>query len=469
MANGASTISALPRRFPESLTGWLVVIVAGAALGLITAIATPLAQGVVGAALVSVVVCREVLRRASAQSDGDFLKRVVVWGIALRALFVVVHLVVALWFYGGGLDLTNYMAYSIENYERLSDGTLTRELFVENSGTTTGNVFTVVVFMGIALITGHTLWAMFVVSAAVSVAGSYLYYRAFQRLYPGSQGERFLMYALFLLPAVSFWSTYLGKDFVSFLLIGWLTYATAGLLHRLNVADIVGLVISAGLIVLLRAHIAIPIVGAVIIGLGFLFRGRQLPFFAKIIMAVGIAYAIAYISVGSLMLLGFREISVETMAAQAEFVHSGFVNTPATTALPRVIEDPSPASVLKFMPIGLFTLVFRPFIWEAHNVLAVAAGLENLVLIVLIVWRRRQLWKSLTSILREPFLLYCLLAFLGAGAVLSLNWNLGTMARHKTMIMPYLMFLLAGTCRRDRDDSREIQRDLSMTAGDSWP
>jgi hypothetical protein len=140
-------------------------------------------------------------------------------------------------------------------------------------------------------------------------------------------------------------------------------------------------------------------------------------------------------------------VSVDAVAERIESVHRGFANTPGATALPPVIHDPSPRSILAFIPVGVFTLLFRPFLWEAHNILAVAAGLENFLLIALIVWRRRQLLASLGSIARDPFLLYCTVALVGAAAAMAVSWNLGTMARHKTMVMPYLMILLAGARR----------------------
>jgi hypothetical protein len=428
-----------------SVDGWLLVVLGGASLGVIAGGMPVLMQAALGAAFLSLPVCQAVLRRAQAQRDGRFLGALVRWGLVFRACYVVAHLLVALWFYGGMTDLSVYMLYVTQNHEQILAGTLTSKAFAVQGGQSVGNGLTVGILVAIALITGPTLWPLFVVSAAVSLASAYLFLRAFQRLYPRSEGERFLAVVLFLLPAIGFWSTFAGKDFISLFLISWVTYAAAGLIGRINGTDAVGLMVSAGILMLQRAQVGIPVIAGIAVAVGLQhFRRREIPVAFKVVVVVAIAYAATTVSVEGLMAFGFREVSVDAVAERIESVHRGFANTPGATALPPVIEDPSLTSILKFLPIGIFTLLFRPFLWEAHNILAVVAGLENLVLIGLIVWRFPHLLRSLASIFREPFLLYCTLALLGTAAALSISWNLGTMARHKTMVMPYLMVLVAG-------------------------
>jgi hypothetical protein len=440
-----TTLSGLSRR-PSAAGVWVVVALGGAGIGLLAASVPVVVQAVLGAVVLSVPVCRTVLRRARAQRDRPFLGPLVQWGLVLRALYVVTHLVVALWFYGGMTDLRTYMEYVTENHEQILAGTLTREAFATQGGQSVGNGITVAILVAIAMITGPTLWALFVVSAAVSLASAYLFLRAFQRLYPSAEGERFLAITLFLLPAIGFWSTFAGKDFISLFLIAWASYAAAGLLTRINAADVLALTVSGGIFILQRAQIAIPVMVGIAVALGVQqFRRREIPLVFKAAIVVAIAYAVSSASVEGLVAFGFKEVSVDAVAERIETVHRGFANTPGATALPPALEDRSLGSILSFIPLGVFTLLFRPFLWEAHNALALAAGLENLLLVALIVWRRRQLGRSLSSLLKEPFLLYCTLALLGAAAAMSFSWNLGTMARHKTMVVPYLMILLAGT------------------------
>jgi hypothetical protein len=39
---------------------------------------------------------------------------------------------------------------------------------------------------------------------------------------------------------------------------------------------------------------------------------------------------------------------------------------------------------------------------------------------------------------------FCLTVFAVGAVALSFNWNLGTLARHRTMVLPFLLILLAG-------------------------
>ena len=433
----------------------------GAGVGLLAASVPLIMQAVLGALVLSLPVCRAVLRRARAQRDGVFLGTLVQWGLVLRALYVIAHLMVALWFYGGMTDLSTYMEYVTENHRQILEGTLTREAFATQGGQSIGNGITVAILVAIALVTGPTLWALFVVSAAVSLASAYLFLRAYQRLYPQAEGQRFLAITLFLLPAIGFWSTFAGKDFISLFLIAWASYAAAGLLTRVNTTDAVVLTVSGGIFILQRAQIAIPVVVGIAVALGLQqLRRREIPLVFKVAAVGAIAYAVTSASIEGLVAFGFREVSVDAVTERIESLHRGFANTPGATALAPALEDGSLTSILSFVPLGVFTLLFRPFLWEAHNVLAVASGLENLLLVALIVWRRRQLGQSLSSLLREPFLLYCALALVGAAAAMSFSWNLGTMTRHKTMVMPYLMILLAGT----RNPANGPPRDRVISA-----
>jgi hypothetical protein len=98
------------------------------------------------------------------------------------------------------------------------------------------------------------------------------------------------------------------------------------------------------------------------------------------------------------------------------------------------------------------TLLFRPFLWEAHNALAVVAGVENLVFMGLCAWRLPALARSLRMLVRSPFLVFVVVAFLMTTVALSFQWNLGATARLRTMALPFLFLLMADPTpsRRER-------------------
>jgi len=110
-------------------------------------------------------------------------------------------------------------------------------------------------------------------------------------------------------------------------------------------------------------------------------------------------------------------------------------------------------AVVSYIPLGLLTLFFRPFLWEAHNAVALMAAVENLFLLGLVIWRWRAIMSALVSATRQPFMLFVLVVFATTSVVLSFEWNLGATIRHRTMVLPYLLMMLAGLPRRRRDRS----------------
>ena len=104
--------------------------------------------------------------------------------------------------------------------------------------------------------------------------------------------------------------------------------------------------------------------------------------------------------------------------------------------------NPSLKSVLVNMPQALISGIFRPFVWEAHNVISFAAGLENLVLALLVL----SSIPSVPKIFKSPdrLLVLAMLTYIIILAIfLSLSTpNLGTLSRYKVGFLPFLVFLL---------------------------
>ena len=104
--------------------------------------------------------------------------------------------------------------------------------------------------------------------------------------------------------------------------------------------------------------------------------------------------------------------------------------------------NPSLKSVLVNMPQALISGIFRPFVWEAHNVISFAAGLENFVLALLVL----SSIPSVPKIFKSPdrLLVLAMLAYIIILAIfLSLSTpNLGTLSRYKVGFLPFLVFLL---------------------------
>jgi hypothetical protein len=96
-------------------------------------------------------------------------------------------------------------------------------------------------------------------------------------------------------------------------------------------------------------------------------------------------------------------------------------------------------SFLSLSPVAFVNSFFRPYIWEAHNVLAIVAAVENIVLfamfIVAIVFFRRNTSNPMFLFsISFIFLLFMLIGFSTP--------VLGALVRYKVPALPFLLFLL---------------------------
>jgi hypothetical protein len=109
--------------------------------------------------------------------------------------------------------------------------------------------------------------------------------------------------------------------------------------------------------------------------------------------------------------------------------------------------EPGFTNILKFMPEALSIGLFRPFIWETHNVLGFITALENLVILILFISTLIKLFSDLIN--KKPVIpglgfisltvYVLLLAFIIP--IASANW--GSLVRYKIGYFPFLILLIS--------------------------
>lgn len=103
--------------------------------------------------------------------------------------------------------------------------------------------------------------------------------------------------------------------------------------------------------------------------------------------------------------------------------------------------QPTFPNVLMNSPWAFLSGLFRPFAWEFHNLPSFAAGMENLMLMVLVLtslWSLSKLSSSPERLLIVAAIVYVVLlsVFLALATP-----NLGTLSRYKIGFLPFLVFL----------------------------
>lgn len=391
---------------------------------------------------------------------GKWLMGVVVAGLFFRIPMVLAHLAVGLWIYGAQVDFPGFFSSGAELGGRLLTGDLA--LFdLPYFDLEQPDVAVVTRLWALTyLLIGPSLPGMFLWSGVIGFLGSYLFLRAFQAEFPSARETRFLPVCLFFFPSLAFWTSLLGKESWVFFFLGWATYAMAHLLQAISARYLLGLLVSVTFITLIRPPIGLALAAG--IGMSFILTlysrvGVRGPI-AILRPVVHISASLAIVgalTIASLPMRQYHTFSEGTTPADAMLnlamkKHAGLSTDPTAggSSLPIQIEDPSAFEIVRFLPGAMFTFLFRPLVFEAHNVLALIAALDATLLLTLVLWRWRHALAAMRCAWSQPFVAFCSVVFLLFTAGLSFEANFGVIVRHRAMVLPFLFILLSVPLRK---------------------
>lgn len=275
----------------------------------------------------------------------------------------------------------------------------------------------IVNIIGFFLFFGFTDLSIFLVFNIIGTIALLLLYMVFQNIH----SNNIFKYIIFL-PSISYWSCAIGKDAIAFLAVALLVY---GVSLNLNKKIII---LAIFFMLLVRPHIALLILISIIVY-----------FFVKSNISLYIKICATPFFVGLFLLLfnfvsnyvGLEDNSLNDVSSYMDYRQT--LNQEGGSS----IDMSSQPIYLK-----LFTYLFRPLPYEAHNFVALMASFENLFLLFLILSIIIKNYRQIKYLLKgEEFILliYFLLGLLLLGNLVS---NLGIASRQKWMIMPVLIYLV---------------------------
>lgn len=401
-----------------------------------------------------------------------WLMRIVVAGLFIRVAMVPAHLAVGFLVYQGQLDFSGYFVSAVNLGRKLLSGDfeffdLTYFLASEQVGTQV--VKRMLTFSYILM--GPSLLGAFFFSGVIGFLGSYLFLRAAQVGFSSYRETRFLAMSLFFFPSLVFWTGLIGKDSSIFFFLGLATYATARMLEAIHLRYVLGLIVSMSVITLVRPPIGVALTLAIGVSLILILRKRSPAMLQPVLYTI-----VGVLIVGALTLVSVpmaREPSFSSDVSLADNIltlavekHIGLSADAVGSGLPVQIRDPSASQLVRFLPGAVFTFLFRPLVFEAHNLVAVLAALDGTLLLILVLWRWRYWLAAMGSALNDPFVAFCCVVFLLFTAGLSFEGNFGVIVRHRTMVLPFLFILMAVPRRKEiRVFSGRPQGHGSVEAG----
>lgn len=247
------------------------------------------------------------------------------------------------------------------------------------------------------------------------------------------------------LPSISFWSAAIGKDSLSFMAAGCALWAALNLKRRTWL-----MAAAIAIMLMVRPHIA----GIMVIALaGSLITRRDIPLIRRfglgattlLAAALIIPFAMNYAGLGS----GANAQDLNNYIEQRQQYNQG-----GGTSFDLASMSP---------PAQLFTYLFRPLPFEARSIFALAASLDNTILLLLFIaggWNILKRRKPTGAGNRSFMWLYSLLAW---GLLAVTTANQGISLRQKWMFAPMMIFLLISLIGKPRRRLTQAHISYSYT------
>jgi len=239
------------------------------------------------------------------------------------------------------------------------------------------------------------------------------------------------------LPSLSFWSSAIGKDSLSFMATGLALWAALDLGRR-------GLLMGLAIVVMLmvRPHMAGIMVMGLALAVVFDSNVTALKRLIYGVVATGVAsvlvpFALQYAGVGDTVSVGSLTEYIDKRQSY-NMEGGGGVDISSMS-----------------LPMQLFTYMFRPTFLEMNSIFSIAAALDNAILLYLFVLGGWALFKGRVRTFGNRVFMwaYVLIAWIILSMVTA---NLGIALRQKWMFAPILIFLLISVLGKKKNNIETI-------------
>jgi hypothetical protein len=404
------------------------------------------------------------LARQAARERDRGLLWLLLAALALKLLGSLVRYVVSFKVYGGVVDAVDYHEYGVRLSNQFHAGEFDTGL---HSLTSTDFIrfFTGLVYT----VSGPSIYAGFLFYSWLAFWGMFYLYRAFTIAMPGGNRRSYAR-LLFFLPSMLYWPSSIGKEAWMLFTLGVAAFGVARILTGRPFRGLAVAGVALWLAALVRPHVA----GMAILGLAIAYMvgrtrwPRDWRASALKILAMGalIVLSLVLLSQTSTFLedqgLDPEEGVASVLSENSQRTDRGGSSFAVASA------GISPAN----LPRATVTILFRPFLFEAHNAQAAITAVESAILLWLAITRGRLIGRAVRSFRRLPYVTFAMvygLLFVTAFASIA---NFGIIGRERIQLLPFFFVLLAApsvATRRQRSttpaattsgraDARELAR-----------
>ncbi len=285
-------------------------------------------------------------------------------------------------------------------------------------------------------VTSPTIVGGYLVYSWLGFWGLYLFYRAFRMAVPDGDHRRYAL-LVFFLPSLLFWSSSIGKEAWMTFTLGITAYGVGKLLsYRRGGIPVMILGLVGTLMV--RPHVSLVVFFA-LFGAFILRPPRR----------ANITSPLA--KVGGLVLLCI--VGVVVLSQVQSFFGVNKLDSGAVESVLNRTTTQSSQGGSEFRaepvsgPLGFVSatlaVVFRPWPYEAHNLMSLVASMEGVFLLILFLGSFRRFAALPRALIKTPYVTFALVFCIGFIFVFASIGNFGILVRQRVQLYPFLLVLLA--------------------------
>jgi hypothetical protein len=360
---------------------------------------------------------------------------------------------------------------STENYYYFSDET-GYPIYYKDPAT----FYVVRVIVPFILIGAGSFIATTLFIATVSYIGIWRLYKMFVMEFPALKKQ--MAIAFLFIPSVFFWGSGVMKDTITLSCIGYYTYAFYWIFIRrnYNIGHFIAIFISTYLILAIKPYIVFALLPGSLIWL----INTNISKIRNIVikyMSGPVLFMITVIG-GYVLLMSMGNIlgaySVENVLDKAVVTNLDLkADYYGGNSFDIGEFDATVPSMLAKAPVAIMAAIYRPYLWEANNIVMLLSGLESmfLIFISLRILIRLRVYGVIPMSIKHPLLTFSLIfsLFFAFSVGISTS-NFGSLVRYRIPVLPffiaslYMMEYYFRTRKEEIEASRIIPDKVAVPA-----
>jgi hypothetical protein len=389
---------------------------------------------------VLIAVSMPALRRQAARETDPRMFRLMLIALLVKLAGAVVRYYVVFTVYGGGADSARYHS------EGVALATAFRHLDFTGFHLVTGTPFMAPITGAVYAIIGPSKLGGFVFFSWLGFWGLFLFYRAFTIAVPSGSRRSYAL-LLFFLPSLVFWPSSIGKEAWMMFSLGIAVFGAAKIIRNATWRGLIICGVGLWAAGMLRPHMA-ALVG-VSLAVAVITRKSKIELRELAPIVKGGSIVVVAVLAAILVVRTDRFLQgagIDTSGGVDSTLNDvqGRTSEGGSSFVPSIVDSPARA------PVAIVTVLFRPFVFETHNLQSLLAAIEGTALLILCLVRFRWIWAAMRSLRRQPYVLFCgVYSFLFIVAYSSYA-NFGLLARQRVQLYPLFLVLLSIPPARDR-------------------